>query len=743
MSHRNEPGKDIFAIDNDYFHLKIADLLEARELYHVHLMHKKNVVATAIGLYRVRHRDRPPDPKGEYRVGRPRGVKTLENTEIRYYSWPCLLVFVEKWVPAGQFENQPEGPRPVSQGDWIPPWVYMPDGRKVPVCVVQAPKAKPGPASIGNCVFPSNVIGGGFPVLVNVQNKERVASIGCLVTDGHHVYGLTNRHVCGEPGEVIYSVFGGNKVRVGKSATKQVSRELFTTIYPSWRSKDVYVNLDVGLIEIDDINFWTSQVYGIGKFNTMEDLSCENMSLKLIGAPVRAYGCVSREMKGEIQAMFYRYKSAGGFEYVADFLIGARTDDKGTFRTHHGDSGTVWFLDTKDDRRLTPIAIQWGGQAFAGNGQDVPTSYAMATCLSTVCNHLGVDLVADWAVDLPEYWGALGHYSIATLALRAIRNGSLKTLMEENSSCISFRLEGLSAKAVSGLSKNDFVPLADVPDLVWKMGPYRRPSAYENPNHFADMDKPEPKPGNGKTLLDICKDKSKIDVKEWQRHYQVTNDEGRGILPFRIWQIYAEMVKFLRKGQKDKFVCAAGILSHYVADACQPLHISYRFDGDPDDGQPVPASKGVHGDFDKVMVEYNADEIERLLPGLVERRAKKMPEPVSGGRGAAETIVDLMRRTLNSVDPKKACEAYVRYADFTPKERAALLWKDFGGKMKNVMADGALTLALLWESAWIEGQGNKTIKNLGAVKAGKLARIYQSKDFLPSYNINGIKNKLH
>jgi hypothetical protein len=63
--------------------------------------------------------------------------------------------------------------------------------------------------------------------------------------------------------------------------------------------------------------------------------------------------------------------------------------------------------------------------------------------------------------------------------------------------------------------------------------------------------------------------------------------------------------------------------------------------------------------------------------------------------------------------------------------------------MKNVMADGALTLALLWESAWIEGQGNKTIKNLGAVKAGKLARIYQSKDFLPSYNINGIKNKLH
>jgi len=739
MSRRNKSRKDIFAIDNDYFHLKIADLLEARELYHVHFMHKKNVVATAIGRYRVRKGDDWPDKKGEYSVGRLTGVKTLENTEVRFYSWPCLLVFVENWIPAGQFEKKPGKPRSVSEDDWIPPWVYMPDGRKVPVCVVQAPRARPGPASVGNCVFPSNAIGGGFPVLVNVQEKERLASIGCLVTDGHHMYGLTNRHVCGEPGDVIYSVLGGNKVRVGKSASRQVSRELFTTLYPVWQGKDVYVNLDVGLIEIDNVNLWTSQVYGIGKFNTMEDLSCENMSLKLIGAPVRAYGCVSRQMRGEIQAMFYRYKSAGGFEYVADFLIGARTDAKGEFQTHHGDSGTVWFLDTDDDRRLTPIAIQWGGQAFAGNGQDIPKSYALATCLSTVCNRLGVDIVADWAVDLPEYWGAVGHYSIAALALGAIRDGKLKKLMEKNLSCISFQIEELSSKTGAGLSKEAFVPLADVPDLVWKMGPYRRPKAYESPNHFADMDKPEP--GTKKTLLDICEDKSKINVKEWQRYYEATHDEGRGILPFRIWQIYAEMVKFLHNKQKDRFVCAAGILSHYVADACQPLHISYRYDGDPDDA----ASKGVHSAFDKAMVEYSTDEIKEALPGLIAAKAKKMPTPVTGGRCAAEVTVDLMRRTLTSINPKKACEAYVRYADFKPKKRSAELWKEFGTKMQDVMADGAVTLAHLWESAWTEGKGNDAfnVKDLVAVKEEKLAKIYQGKDFLPSYNINGIKNKLH
>ena len=41
-----------------------------------------------------------------------------------------------------------------------------------------------------------------------------------------------------------------------------------------------------------------------------------------------------------------------------------------------------------------------------------------------------------------------------------------------------------------------------------------------------------------------------------------------------------------KRGEVEKFVCAAGILSHYVGDACQPLHISYLFNGDPDRAKP-------------------------------------------------------------------------------------------------------------------------------------------------------------
>lgn len=37
--------------NQNYSHLSIRDLIEARELFHVHLINKKNVVATAIGRY--------------------------------------------------------------------------------------------------------------------------------------------------------------------------------------------------------------------------------------------------------------------------------------------------------------------------------------------------------------------------------------------------------------------------------------------------------------------------------------------------------------------------------------------------------------------------------------------------------------------------------------------------------------------------------------------------------------------
>ncbi|MGO7609288.1 hypothetical protein ACC695_38475, partial [Rhizobium ruizarguesonis] len=62
-----------------------------------------------------------------------RGERTLTNSEVRAYSWPAVLVFVEKWVPPEEFG-------PDSLEKMVPPNLYLPDGRTVPVCVISAPK---------------------------------------------------------------------------------------------------------------------------------------------------------------------------------------------------------------------------------------------------------------------------------------------------------------------------------------------------------------------------------------------------------------------------------------------------------------------------------------------------------------------------------------------------------------------------------------------------------------------------
>ena len=50
--------KKFFPPKRDFRSLAISHLLQAREIYHPHLAHLENVIATAIGLYRIQ-KERP------------------------------------------------------------------------------------------------------------------------------------------------------------------------------------------------------------------------------------------------------------------------------------------------------------------------------------------------------------------------------------------------------------------------------------------------------------------------------------------------------------------------------------------------------------------------------------------------------------------------------------------------------------------------------------------------------------
>src|SRR5689334_6536424 len=204
-NHRLKPSKMQNKKFSNFNHLSLKDLIEAREMFHAHLINKRNVVATAVGRYLIRKDNL--DQNGKYVTIEAKKARTLNNSIVVDISWPCILVFVERWQEKQELIQNDET-------DVIPNCIYMPDGRVVPICVVLAPKNEisEGTVDASKLRFPINYVGGGFPVIVESQKQEHIASIGCVVTNGHTYYALTNKHVAGQKGQIVKSKIGFDEI---------------------------------------------------------------------------------------------------------------------------------------------------------------------------------------------------------------------------------------------------------------------------------------------------------------------------------------------------------------------------------------------------------------------------------------------------------------------------------------------------------------------------------------------------
>jgi hypothetical protein len=71
--------------------------------------------------------------------------------------------------------------------------------------------------------------------------------------------------VTGEGGEFVYSRFGASRRGIGVASGHTLGKVDFSRLYEGWISKDVLVNCDVGLVEIDDLKRWKTDVLDIGQ----------------------------------------------------------------------------------------------------------------------------------------------------------------------------------------------------------------------------------------------------------------------------------------------------------------------------------------------------------------------------------------------------------------------------------------------------------------------------------------------
>jgi len=717
---------NFFTQNRDFSSLSVKDLLDARDAYHVHLAHLEHVIATAIGRYCIRKDD--PDVR-QPRAWKPRGkndARTLENTVIEPWSWPCVLVFVKEWCHDDYFRGRPD--------QAVPRLLYLADGRVVPTCIVLATKQEEAPPPLKSINFPSDLLGGGYPILTDVQGEERIGSLGCLVTDGHTVFALTNRHVAGPANQEVFTLVRSQRQTSGVSDEKSSGKLAFNDAYPGWQQTRTYVNIDAGLIKAKDLQRWTAQVYGIGELDLPIDLNVNTLSLDLIGCPVKAFGGVSGELRGTIQALFYRYKSVGGFDYIADFLIGPRNGE--TLATLPGDSGTLWVFDHEKEmdaarnlgltgaraRRFRPIALQWGGHILSEGDGKTRFQFALATNLSTICRTLDLDVVRSWNIGHDEYWGRLGHYKIAAAACALVSTLSLQTFLNNNLSLIAFDDDSIRQGALKKIDSDQFVPLADVPDFVW-----RKIRKRDDANHFADMDEK----GKGKfknmTLLDLCKDPLNVDMHVWNEFYDSLGvNFKRGALPFRVWQMYDAMVDFLKAKKIPEFLCTAGILAHYVGDACQPLHVSHLHHGSNE------SEADVHSAYEESMLNrFRAELLKGTNDGLKGKQVRNS-QLVTGGKQAALLVIELMRKTIDTLPPVDIIEAFNDESD----DRNLHMWEVLDERTISCIVRGCLTLATLWESAWLQASDATkkfTASDLEPVSKQTLMDLYKDNEFVPSF----------
>jgi hypothetical protein len=373
-----------------------------------------------------------------------------------------------------------------------------------------------------------------------------------------------------------------------------------------------------------------------------------------------------------------------------------------------------------------------------------------------------VDVVRDGETGAQPFWGQTGHYDIASFAVGQVKHAKLKKLMKANLERISFAMGSLDDNTIAAALKkardeDGFIPLADVPDLVWKKFPtqvtggrdhqnnHGRSYGPEHPTHYADIDERLP---NGKSIRQVClADATKISVDAWQGFYDELGhaESGkRGLLPFRVWQHFDEMVRAVAARDLARFVAAAGTLSHYLGDACQPLHGSMFADGFDDkpiedsSGQPSHVGAGVHSCYESEMIDRFSEDVVTGIAAQIGQMSEVF-ESITSGRGAAKATIELMARAAERIPPKKLIKTYVDAGGTNHAAERDKLWQVWGKKTILTMADGARVLAFIWEAAWAKGHGDSVASTkLKSIHPDALRNLYIDETFLPSLDLDHI-----
>jgi hypothetical protein len=218
--------------------------------------------------------------------------------------------------------------------------------------------------------------------------------------------------------------------------------------------------------------------------------------------------------------------------------------------------------------------------------------------------------------------------------------------------------------------------LTTVPDRIWKVPATK---AQEENTHWFQVDAYyEPQDYN--QIIRFPSSYSDAVTKYGQKMIDIN-----GVAPWRIRQLYQlAFYSFLKKDMKQALEYV-GVMTHYIGDLAQPLHVTENYDGQ------LTGNRGIHSYFETTVIK---DEMK--IRADVETRAQKLlndPDFLSQFNG------NLMDAVLLEIERSVSHRDQVIENDeqFGRSAKGAAIQLEL---VKDRMADAAATSALILNQLW-------------------------------------------
>lgn len=271
-------------------------------------------------------------------------------------------------------------------------------------------------------------------------------------------------------------------------------------------------------------------------------------------------------------------------------------------------------------------------------------------------------------------WGSLGH---ALIAREGARTASQNLSSVGHKEHLLQNFEGIQGLLFWSANADNMAFLTNVPDNRWKR---QKGAAAESFQHWFHRDHYS---------------KSAAQMKKFPRNYERAvekygEDEvhENGTAPWRIQQFYDGLVAALRKQDFREALIMAGILSHYVGDLSQPLHVSENYDGQ------LTGNKGVHAFFETTLIREHHEELLKSVPQRAQTllRQKSFRQEFEGS--LLESVFRMIERAYRYKDEIIESD---RRNGRGAEGQAQLL-----PRAEERLADGLASLALILDRAWRE-----------------------------------------